>query len=446
MKNKGISLISLIITIIVIIILASIAVFNGFDTIEKSQFAKFTTETTSIAEAIELEFYSRQADYARKGINKSDETVYAMIALGLGPDDTLPANSFFPVPPEYADLLEGTRCYKIVTEEGEKLDSKYIVDKYVTDKGEVFFTPGYLAKEDGSENLYINATKYISSNGGGAVNPQPGFSRDMQVGDYVRYTANGNSITITTDRSGHISNETFSPVNADWRIWQINPNGSIVIVPTQPVNSVTLSGTKGCINAPAILNEVCKIYTSTSLGVTANNVRSMAVEDIEAVSPGIRASKTSYRGGRGNYAVGQKFTYTENKDCFFFNEDGLTFSPTTRPAPMTITQTYYEKLGDIEWKNLNNSEFPGQTYGHLLGNTYGWLATVLANLYYPDDYWYRIMIVQAPYFTGEQIGYSNWFNSDPRSWGVRPMVTISNVSLDANPGDGTQSSPWKLTK
>ena len=68
-----------------------------------------------------------------------------------------------------------------------------------------------------------------------------------------------------------------------WKVLDIDEDENIKLVPaSQPATTVKLQGANGYNNAVYLLNEACKtLYVNPSLGITADNVRNINIEDIE---------------------------------------------------------------------------------------------------------------------------------------------------------------------
>ena len=90
----------------------------------------------------------------------------------------------------------------------------------------------------------------------------------LKVGDYVDYKSDMGE-------------------NVKWRVWS-KEGDNVVIKPVNGVGSLTL-GEDGNIekcftdwkNSESLINEACQKYTSGELGITAGNIRSLKIGDLE---------------------------------------------------------------------------------------------------------------------------------------------------------------------
>ena len=172
-KTNGSSTLNLIITIIVIIIIATIAIYASLDTPEKTIFAKFVSEFSDMHMAINHECYIRQQQYSLEQKSRSEAQIYYMIAknkdiddINITPSGDINLSSLgITVLPE---AINGSQCYEIeddktITDWNKNIgyyQARELEHHYITDKGDVFFLPGYLIKENGKQKWYINENKY----------------------------------------------------------------------------------------------------------------------------------------------------------------------------------------------------------------------------------------------------------------------------------------------
>ena len=288
---------------------------------------------------------------------------------------------------------------------------------------------------------------------------------DIKIGDYVSYTGDGSyyvddSITGATqtlcDSYGYTyqGGTTLKPESATWRVWDIKDDGSIVIMPTAPVNTINLGSSAGYINAEKVLDGVSEIYTNSSLGVTAEDVESLRIEDLEERSSTLVTTRDSYQAtstsypayGETNYQQWNKY-YTSG--TFYAKYNSTTGKNEVLTTPITasssnkveLLQTYYY-ASNPTWNSITNSNFSGLTYGTLLGTTYGWLASPCVDLYSSDA---RFDVHRAG---SSGVGAYNLYDSDGYencySYGVRPLVSLGS-ELQIKGGDGkTTSTAWVL--
>ena len=88
----------------------------------------------------------------------------------------------------------------------------------------------------------------------------------------------------------------------------------------------------------------------------------------------LRDSNTNY--GKTNAEINGNSGYISGK--FYVEADGLTIIKTPNVAsstnPIVLKQTYYYNTNPL-WNSLSNSKFGSETYGTLIGYTWGWLAS-----------------------------------------------------------------------
>lgn len=179
--NDGISLITLIITILVIIILAAIVIYQGLSVPDKAKFAKYVQEFSSFHDAVTQEYFKKKQDFALANKTRTDAQIYYLIATGSDISDfnQEPTGSavnkittlFSAAGMVYPEELQEENCYQITVSKIGQMDAhKKIYGPnevyYITDKGEVFFLPGYRIEEGNEARWYINENKYYISDEG----------------------------------------------------------------------------------------------------------------------------------------------------------------------------------------------------------------------------------------------------------------------------------------
>lgn len=106
---------------------------------------------------------------------------------------------------------------------------------------------------------------------------------NLKVGDFVNYIPQKtlNSYTFLGEYTGELwNNTTVYQENLQWRILNINENGTVDLISSTPTESViTFRGALGYNNGVYLLNDFCnKIYGNSTIGATA---RSLNIEDIQ---------------------------------------------------------------------------------------------------------------------------------------------------------------------
>ena len=270
-----------------------------------------------------------------------------------------------------------------------------------------------------------------------------------KVGDYVRYEANG----VT-----------------NWRVFDIQ-NGEVIITPEfGGVGSLTLSGADDYANAVDILDKECQKYTNSALGITANDIRSMTVEDINRVTGYIPETTSTrnayYLNGDDAYTAGtianvsngktynkkqhysglyngwtepRFYTWDANPNTSVSgDENGNQYAYPTEGNPVYVTHDYYW-YDPSEYTHKKNSSV---NVGSLLGLNWGWLASPCVDAYER----YAIFYVRNAYSDGVNASYmvGSDGDSDSGAGGVRPLVFLGS-GLQAT-GAGVSGSPWVLSK
>ena len=149
----------------------------------------------------------------------------------------------------------------------------------------------------------------------GAVDEQTKYMGDLQIGDYVAYTPEGNNyygIDIP-QFTGYDDNGTIYKEDLSWRVLSINDDGTVDLISATPLSyTVGFGGALGYNNSVFLLNNVCSsLYSNSSLGATARSIN--LEEDIE---PKLNAAGISARNsyGRGQvYAYGNVRTYSNGR-------------------------------------------------------------------------------------------------------------------------------------
>ena len=287
-------------------------------------------------------------------------------------------------------------------------------------------------------------------------------SNTLEIGDYVVYEGNANnSYTLDSNLTGYDSEngKELKPVSTTWRVWDKKADGTIVIMPTSPVNSFYLQGEKGFVNSLNIIENVCKIYANEEYGVTADKVKSLKIEDLEdeSVSSNMKTVRDNYQKdddshpqyGETNAEQYGNSGYTSGK--FYIETDGITIRSTPNIAsssnPIVLKQTYYNNSSPA-WNNCGNSKLSSTTYGTLLGITMSWLASPCVDLYSSG----AGFIVRGAY--SSRVGGANLYSPGGGAgmgrYGVRPLVSL-NATLQIDTNDTTRDGStaekaWKLIK
>ncbi len=282
--------------------------------------------------------------------------------------------------------------------------------------------------EQSGEKIESGEIEGTNGVAGGNLSGNELEAMSLQVGDYVLYTADIDA-------------------NVDWRVWKIEGD-NVVIVPTDPLGDLTLEGAEDWLNAEEKIEDECDKYISTSLGITADNIRSMKIEDIEEVLPENETKQGadfSIYGKDYTYSSGTFYAEKANESDIKFDEYNTVLSSAktaSSSSPVKLKSTYWYKSSPT-WTKLNNTKsgMKGDTYGTILGNIYGWLASHCVYCYSNFAY-FNVYYVDSSYVYGNYL-YTSDGDTYSNSHGVRPLVTLSSEFLTGE-GEGTSSNPWQL--
>ena len=286
------------------------------------------------------------------------------------------------------------------------------------------------------------------------------IKNNLKIGDYVLYEGDtNNSYTLDSSLTGFASEngKELKPETTTWRVWDKKADGTIIIMPTSSVNTFSLCGAIGFVNSVDVIENICDIYANETYGVTANDIRSLKIEDLEdeKVSSNMKTARDNYDGdgsfpqyGKTNVDKYGGNGYTEG--TFYIKKDGVTIIKEPNVAsstnPIILTQTSYENTSPV-WNKYNESE--KDTYGTLLGRTYGWLASPRVGL---SSSWADFFV---PIANQKKIETNNLCSSDSNySWGeslgVRPLVSLSPTlqidTSDTTRDGSTSKKAWQLIK
>ena len=298
----------------------------------------------------------------------------------------------------------------------------------------------------------------------------------VTVGDFIKYTPTTASYTLRSIYSG-ASNDvtTTTNTNASWRVWKIDSTG-VYIVPTTTLNysygssNLTFGHLLGFVNGPTLINDICKtLYTNTDLGVTSGDVRSLTIEDLEAVST---YNKNSYV--QSGIRYGQRLSYELDDpwiDNPFYESLPLGSSPVTSPTTrlpnsFDCIQTAY-RFNNIGPKTnlIENSKFSNLRYEAFFDGEPAFLASSCIDIYVGDDDDeddYGAEYPQGGIFYTDRytynttanalaiINYSLYSTADDVTYsftgGIKPIVRLS-PSLVIDKFDDSQTGvvgkPWK---
>ena len=387
-QNRGISLISLIITIIVIIILAAIVIFSGMGTPEKAQLSAVISDIDNVQTAVDQAYYGLYTEKSVAGEVWTKSQFYEAVATGETNRDNLTGTGIVPISEDGMVQItlpnyEG-RSWGVAVED---------IDEN-TQVGSVVLYPGF------ESNGKIYSTLLDVQNDGRNSQLADGIQdntattikNNLKIGDYVLYEGDtNNSYTLDSSLTGYASEngKELKPETTTWRVWDKKADGTIIIMPTSSVNTFTLCGAIGFVNSVDVIENICDIYANETYGVTANDIRSLKIEDLEdeRVSSNMKTVRYNYEKDSSHPQYGKTNVdkyggngYTSGK--FYTEKDGVTIIKEPNVAsstnPIVLTQTYYHNGSPI-WNKCNESG--EDTYGTLLGSSLCTLASPCVILY-----------------------------------------------------------------
>ncbi len=275
----------------------------------------------------------------------------------------------------------------------------------------------------------------------------------VEVGDYVNYDASSNGVKTFTSGdclagsniSGTIStaDDFNSEAPAQWRVLSVDEESGLVeLMAADPtVQTVTLSGGDGFVNAETVLNNVGAIYGQ---GEGAVGGRSITVEDIDQYSSYDKTtykseySSTGYYGGIREYTSGN--FYKEIKDE---NGNVTGYETTTTIAssssPVKMTDTYYNYGSSSYFSNstIYNMIFKNST-SISSNKSFYWLASRCVKLWSSDCSFIMQFVCGA---VGVGTVYSSTGSTGNGTWGVVPVVSLkSNIQTTGKDSSGV----WQL--
>ena len=201
----------------------------------------------------------------------------------------------------------------------------------------------------------------------------------MEVGDWVEYIADVSEYTTTENEVGVV--QTLSTdTTTKWRVWKIEDN-KVIIIPSNPLNSLELYKEEGYLNGAETINNVCKqLYKNNLLAITENDIRSINLSDVEYAT-GIKREDTkytiNYRGNNYTYKYNDVLEFTTG-NLYTYEENGKTVTTNTPKIassenPINVKTNYvYSK--NVQWNSIENKKIGTLTFGEILGKSYSWTS------------------------------------------------------------------------
>ena len=127
-------------------------------------------------------------------------------------------------------------------------------------------TPGDATAENIDEGkiAWVNGEKIVG------IKKTP-LAQILRLGDYISYTPNSTSYTISKERTGYSSDQTINPSELNvWRVIRKNEDETVDIVSVNASSSqVTFSNTDGFNNFLGVLGSIASVYRTTGYTVRA---------------------------------------------------------------------------------------------------------------------------------------------------------------------------------
>lgn len=287
---------------------------------------------------------------------------------------------------------------------------------------------------------------------GGTYDPELDRT-NIQVGDYIAYTPDtASAYSLASTESGYSSAQSIPQETLQWRVMNINEDGSVELISTTPISTtVYFNGALGYNNGVLILNAICKRhYSNASLGAIG---RSLNLVDIEnKMNATGKAARNAYTNSTSSTQYGGTKTYTSTYSYApdIFGKTGISIeeeskdyytTPTTatyaQKGSITLTQTYYNII-------TQNTYFDDQTFYEMVFGTDAiyWLASRYYNCYAPYAI-FGLRGINGAHLRGPNLFCSN-IDSLDNYGSIRPVVTLgSNVKISTT--GGTAENPRTIT-
>ena len=258
MKNqKGITLITLMITIVVLLILTFTVSVNISIYIEQRKITNFQSDIETLKEEIS-QYYARKKDIPI--INRFTNT-----SMLEGIKNINDSDEYYVIDLEQLDveLNYGKDYYTIsqkdISEEITDLLDVYIINKQshtiyypkgIEYNGKIYYRLGEIFSEieiEGLEAVY-----------------------KFKVGDYVQYTPETKTFTMSTDQTGYSLEQTFSTSDYTglWQVLYNDETNGLQLISADSVGYLYLKGGVAYNNSLTALNTLCKNYENDAYTIT----------------------------------------------------------------------------------------------------------------------------------------------------------------------------------
>ena len=281
----------------------------------------------------------------------------------------------------------------------------------------------------------------------------------LQVGDYVNYDVGTvNKTTVTSDKSGEYSSQTFMTQKLGWRVLGINLKRELELISDNPtIGTLRLNGEKGYLNAEDILNDMCnELYGK---GEHATGARSLNVEDINKLGNYDPTSYDEY-GDIWTYRFpisGDHMQYKRTKADGTLMKDWTDITESNYQTFRMLGETEAEKIStdnrtdtgrSLEYTYYNytiadkvkQTTSDGKKMSDIISKgtessvTFQWLASRCVYC----NYGYAAFYVRSVYTNvASRYLYSSYGYLAGNTCRVRPVVSLkSDIQLSGNSNDG----------
>ncbi len=253
------------------------------------------------------------------------------------------------------------------------------------------------------------------------------FTRDVKIGDYISYTPEKTSYSISTSLTGYNTIQTINPSELNlWRVIRKNSDGSIDLVSEYLSSTqVSFKGKEGYKNYIGTLNILAKQYESSNITNGSRN-------------PGYN--------GQTEYI----------SDETMLNKTTAPWSQSTDPYNSSKgSEREAQGGGDVLYNsdiNLVSAACNNSLRAYVINSSREWMYFVSSRYYTPtsNGWSYDVKAIN----NGEVISavrvklsylyfYNSNYNESSISGALRPIVILKS-GIQASSGDGTKGSPWKV--
>lgn len=274
----------------------------------------------------------------------------------------------------------------------------------------------------------------------------------VNVGDYIEYTPDKASNYVVSGTNSGVANNSTDGIkqeNLEWRVLNVNEDGTIDIISEEPINEeIYLGGALGYNNGVYLLNDICKtLYSNKSLGAVA---RSITLEDIEKqmTEDGLTA-RDEYEYDDIAYGDSKTFKnvyipeiYTKNTNQDEESTDYYSEPTTTTYVPqseISVKNTFYN-LEEVDDSYFENEDFYELIFKTKTGY---WLGTRCIDCS-SEHILFGLRSISEDTISGSALCNSNNQSGSSRNH-IRPVVTLGK-DVEISVEGGTKENPKTLSK